>query len=192
METPSPAAVLLPEPFDWLVAVAPLLSVAVALVAAVVAAISLGIAASGRKTARKSLGIAERAEASAAPEVELYLNSARQFSAGDGYVVLIHIQVVNRSHSAIWVRKAGLWVQYSLGDQVVRSEVTALKTNPNKTPPLAFPLELKARQVADGWLAFNITGTRTNGRPVLRQSLTLTDTDGHDWTLDDLKAGRMR
>jgi hypothetical protein len=121
--------------------------------------------------------------------LEIYLRRARQVPAAGASTVLLNVQVTNRSHTGIWLRKAALWIVYPAGGQWISSEVSPGEPPPGVDPALSFPLELKARQVTDGWLAFQIPHARTNGEPVTRQSLTLTDTDGNEWALPDVKAG---
>lgn len=189
MKTSEPPAIWLPEWLTWVISVAPAVSLVLATFAGILAAISLGVAISGRNTARKSLGVAERAEARGAADIEIYLHRARQKPTIDGRAILLHVQVVNKSHSVIWIRRAALWVQYSLDSNLVRSEISSGELPAGVNPGIASPLELKPRQVVDGWLSFAVPGARTAGQPVVRQSLTLTDTDGQDWTLDDVKVG---
>lgn len=168
-------------------AAAPFLAILVPALALGVSGTALGVSISSRNTAKKSLGVAQRAEMRALPDVDIHLVQARQRTSFGTRSIVLSVEITNQSHSAIWIRRASLWIEYRLETQNMLSEV-ALSNSPS-APVLAFPLELKARQVSAGSLEFDISDQRTAGRPVLRQSLRLTDTDGREWTLDNIKAG---
>ena len=175
---------------DWLahlMTVAPVVALIVPALSLVVAVVSLCIAISSRNTAKKSLGIAQRGEERIKPDLDLNLIRARQQSTTDGHLVVLSIEVINRSHSAIWIRRPSLWIDYLVGETLMTSEVSVGALPSDLGKALEFPLELKPREVGAGWLAFEISDARTNERPILRQSLRLTDTDGQEWSIDDVK-----
>jgi hypothetical protein len=168
-------------------AAAPVLAILVPTLALAVSVTALGVSISSRNTAKESLGVAQRGELRTLPDVGIHLVQARQKANSGKRSIVLSVEITNRSHSAIWIRRASLWIEYLLETQNMLSEV-ALSESPS-APVLAFPLELKARQVSAGSLEFDVSDQRTAGRPVIRQSLRLTDTDGREWTLDNITAG---
>ncbi|PVW04764.1 hypothetical protein DEA06_08290 [Microbacterium sp. Gd 4-13] len=172
----------LPDWLTTLIAVVPAL-------AFVIASFSLFVAISSRNTARRSLGIAQRAEARGRPDVDIYLVQARQQTAAGGYALVLHVQIINLSHNPIWIRRAALWVEYSVGEAPMLTEIAAGAVDHKLGDAVTLPLELKPRQVSEGWLTFAVSNDRTGGQPVRRQGLRLTDTDNKEWVLDDIKGG---
>lgn len=183
MNTPVRA---LEEPLATVVQIAPLLSVVVAVVAVLVAFGS-------RRTAKKSYELAKHVQENTNPNLSIHLVKARRIplevsGVSVGYTLRVQVQVTNLSTASIWLRRAALWIDYPLADGPGRSEVS-MRIVPEEADTLAFPVELKGHQVLDGWLAFDITKTRTNGAAVDRHTLSLIDTHNTQWQYDDIRAG---
>lgn len=172
----------------WLASGLPIAVQYAPLAAVVIALVSLGFAISSRRLAGQAHDLAMQKDARQAPLLDVDALEATQHVAANGdQRIDVHVQITNRSEVATSIRNVRIQVQVQ--GRRATEEVSPAVSTP-RTPQLAVPTALAARETKQGWLRFELPAARIAGWRVGSYDLVVRDADTRAARFDGLALKR--